>query len=285
MADDQNDRPAATGRRGSLAGLFSNGRPSLSRGGTDANNSPPPQQSAPGPISQAAAQAQRRRMSLTTLGLSGSPNGGSPSTFGSYRGRRDSLASSANTDESAIAEDDSPQKEDTGTSPTPFARRTSFGAKALRDRMGSFGGGNAGSNGIHSRSPSGATSISGVKAQNEKRISSGRGSSLALALDVTAPFHSRRTSMLTTMSAPGASGEGFNWSDNFRTRAERGSIVGTSAAAPVGVSASNAGGGHARAKSVATMEPPPAAAMPPPKESRKPDHMQERILKGDFYMD
>ena len=73
----------------------------------------------PGPISQAAAQAQQRRMSLTTLGLSGSP--GQTSPFGSYRGRRGSI--SASTDESAIAEDDNEtQKEDTGTSPTPFAR-------------------------------------------------------------------------------------------------------------------------------------------------------------------
>lgn len=73
------------------------------------------------------------------------------------------------------------------------------------------------------------------------------------------------------------SSEGFNWSDNFRTRAERTSIA-------------SAGGmdrptmGHARAKSVAVMEPPPAAP-PKPKEQVRPDHFQERILKGDFYMD
>jgi hypothetical protein len=33
------------------------------------------------------------------------------------------------------------------------------------------------------------------------------------------------------------------------------------------------------------MDPPPAAAMPKPKEQKRPDHFQERILKGDFYMD
>jgi hypothetical protein len=40
--------------------------------------------------------------------------------------------------------------------------------------------------------------------------------------------------------------------------------------------------GHQRAKSVAIMEPP---AREMPKQPKVPDAMQERILKGDFYMD
>jgi len=39
---------------------------------------------------------------------------------------------------------------------------------------------------------------------------------------------------------------------------------------------------HQRAKSVAIMEPPVREM---PKQPRVPDAMQERILKGDFYMD
>lgn len=39
-----------------------------------------------------------------------------------------------------------------------------------------------------------------------------------------------------------------------------------------------------RSKSVAVMEPP-VREMPKPKEQVRPDHFQERILKGDFYMD
>lgn len=75
--------------------------------------------------------------------------------------------------------------------------------------------------------------------------------------------------------------EGFNWSDNFRSRAERTSIAGPSGGGlPIG-----GGSNHARAKSVTTMEPPPAAEMPKPKPQKRPDHFQERILKGDFYMD
>jgi hypothetical protein len=42
-----------------------------------------------------------------------------------------------------------------------------------------------------------------------------------------------------------------------------------------------AGTAHQRAKSVTIMEPP-AREMPKP---QVPDAMQERILKGDFYMD
>jgi hypothetical protein len=39
---------------------------------------------------------------------------------------------------------------------------------------------------------------------------------------------------------------------------------------------------HQRAKSVAIMEPPRDI---PVAQSKRPDAFQERILKGDFYMD
>jgi len=157
---------------------------------------------------------------LTTLGLSGSPNGTSP--FGSYGARRDSYTSRDSIDESAIEDDAAPSEP---TPQTPFARRVSFGAKALRDVKG---GGNS------------------PPAQN-------------------------------------GSSEGFNWSENFRTRAERTSSI----TGGVGMPAGTNGGGraaHGRAQSVAVMEPP-AREMPKPKEQVRPDHFQERILKGDFYMD
>lgn len=56
-----------------------------------------------------------------------------------------------------------------------------------------------------------------------------------------------------------------------------------------GGSPPRAGNGfHDRAKSVSDMPAPPqqaAAVKPKQPEPRKPDAMQERILKGDFYMD
>lgn len=83
---------------------------------------------------------------------------------------------------------------------------------------------------------------------------------------------------LTFRVTAGAS-EGFNWSDNFRTRAQRTtSITGQGNDLMPQVSANN----HTRAKSVAIMEPPVREM---PREPQRPDHFQERILKGDFYMD
>ncbi|KAF2769860.1 hypothetical protein EJ03DRAFT_271518 [Teratosphaeria nubilosa] len=137
-------------RRSSLAGqtfadLFGSGRTKSTSATNDGTNSPPQQHQYAGPITQAAAEAQRRRLSLTTLGLSGSPNSTSP--FGSYRGvvRRDSIGSvtSGSIDESAIEDDAAPRDSVSGPTPTtPFARRMSFGARALRDvRNGTGGGG------------------------------------------------------------------------------------------------------------------------------------------------
>jgi hypothetical protein len=74
------------------------------------------------------------------------------------------------------------------------------------------------------------------------------------------------------------SGEGYNFAENLRSRAERTSISG---AHPMH-SAQAQQQQHQRAKSVTIMEPP---AREMPKQPRVPDAMQERILKGDFYMD
>jgi hypothetical protein len=146
------DEPTSTSqspprtRRSSFAGatfadLFGTARSSVSapRNVPSTTNGDNQQGQYPGPITNAAAQAQRRRMSLTTLGLSGSPTATSP--FGSYRGRGESIGSvnSGSIDESAV-EDDFAKDQSTPT--TPFARRMSFGARAMRDiRSGGSGGG------------------------------------------------------------------------------------------------------------------------------------------------
>lgn len=100
----------------------------------------PPQPAAyPGPISTAAAQAShRRRMSYSGSGLTGTSP---PAWFGSYSGaRRGSISSVSSTTSSPIDNDNeekSPIEPTTGS----FARRLSFGARALRDvkRSMSFG--------------------------------------------------------------------------------------------------------------------------------------------------
>lgn len=71
------------------------------------------------------------------------------------------------------------------------------------------------------------------------------------------------------------SGEGYSFAENLRTRAERVSMSGAKPMQPQPPP-------HQRAKSVAIMEPPVREM---PKQPKVPDAMQERILKGDFYMD
>jgi len=167
----------------------------------------------------------RRRLSITTLGLSGtSPNNAVP--FGMRRG---SISTNSDSiDESAIDEDDAVPGSARTAPTTPFVRHMSFGANAMRGFR-----------------PGGS---------------------------------------------PGNDQQGYNWSEQLRSRAE--STV-SSASRPSFSFASGAGASpqntaqHDRAKSVSDMPQPPtqAAAMKPKQERPKPDAFQERILKGDFYMD
>jgi hypothetical protein len=309
------DEPTSTSqspprtRRSSFAGatfadLFGTGRPSVSapRNVPSSNNGDSQQGQYPGPITNAAAQAQRRRMSLTTLGLSGSPT--APSPFGSMRGRRESFSSanSGSIDESAV-EDEFTAKDQT-TPTTPFARRMSFGARAMRDIRtstgGSGGGGGEGSPPQNGRSfpppaPSSqharqmSTSVPSSNGTISSRDGKGRGLSSLPSSHSSHSASSSRTSFSIPFSnrrltIASATGEGFNWSENLRSRAERtASIAGPSGGGGVGLPLGS--NNHSRAKSVATMEAPVREMPTQPRASKKPDHFQERILKGDFYMD
>lgn len=204
----------------------------------------------PSPITTAAANAQaqqRRRMSITSVGLSGSPT--QSSVFAQARARQDSVSSggspSTSIDEHAVEDGEAVPN---GSPTSPFARRMSFGARALRDvKTGT------GNNGRVSMS---SASCPPVKGRTSTRESFGKVSN-----------HSAQRS-----------GEGFNWSEQLRSRAERSSSVVGPQASPPGVSP----GHHQRTTSAAPVEPPIKEM---PKGPKAPDHFQERILKGDFYMD
>ncbi|MCJ1371646.1 hypothetical protein MMC20_002865 [Loxospora ochrophaea] len=206
----------------------------------------------PGPIAAAAANAQaqqRRRMSVSTLGLSGSPTQTPP--FASMKGRRESNSSastgSPNLDESAVEEGDAASNNPPSS---PFARRMSFGARALRDvKTGSFNG-------------RASTNLS------SPHSTEGRGLSLSFDNECTSKKWSNHTYS--------HSGEGFNWSEQLRSRAQRSSSTANATNQPL-----PAPPNHQRAATVASVEPQKAA----PKTPQPPDHFQERILKGDFYMD
>ncbi|KAH8905063.1 hypothetical protein BR93DRAFT_763023 [Coniochaeta sp. PMI_546] len=172
---------------------------------------------------------QRRRLSISTMGLSGT----SPTSVNTpFNLRRASISTNSDSiDENAI---DDEELASARTAPTtPFTRRMSFGAQAMRNL----------------RVPPG--------------------------------------------TSPGGS-NGFNWSEQLRSRAEsiaagsrpsvsyaasppRGTSVGSAASIPTPTPR------HDRAKSVSDMPVPPAQAPRP--RPQKPDAFQERILKGDFYMD
>ncbi|QDS67532.1 hypothetical protein FKW77_002432 [Venturia effusa] len=224
-SSDRNSPPLASSgttsrRRSSIAGSFVDlfGQ----RPAAPTNDRP-----AMGPITSAAAQAQQRRLSLTTVGLGASPNQTSP--FGSARSRGESISSSTSgtVDESPFEDGDAQ-----AVPTSPFARRMSFGARAMRDIRSSTGNGPA----------NGRATISS-RAKAPPTANNGR------------------------------AGQGYDFAENLRSRAERSSISGGIPQTPA----------HHRAKSVAVMEPPPQREMP--KQPKMPDAFQERILKGDFYMD
>lgn len=259
-----------------------------------------PTQPYAGPITTAAVNAQRRRLSLTTIGLSASPNQTSP--FQNTRPRTESLSSanSGSVDESPFEDDPPPSASGQSSNPaTPFARRLSFGARALRDVRQSNGsiGNTNGRPSVHHKASSPPTargrglssSLSSSPSQlpvsdtfvSSSALSAQHASSLSSVLPHLLAEHFKQhpdqalgehelTSLLSHV------GEGYNFAENLRSRAERGSITG---AHPMHSPQAQQ---HHRAKSVTVMEPP---AREMPKQAKVPDAMQERILKGDFYMD
>ncbi|PNY24037.1 Uncharacterized protein TCAP_06018 [Tolypocladium capitatum] len=174
-----------------------------------------------GPASGALNDPQRRRLSVTTIGLSGA----SPTTPTAFSMRRESMSTNSDSiDESAVEDEDLPAGGARTAPTTPFVRHMSFGAPAMRGYR-----------------PGGS---------------------------------------------PGNDQQGFNWSEQLRSRAES-SVSNARPPFPLASSPPRGQPHHDRAKSVSDMPRPPAqaAAVKPKPESRKPDAFQERILKGDFYMD
>lgn len=210
------DNPNPRNRRSSitqaaLSNLFQRGPPNGSTG--------PSFNGQPGP------EANRRRLSVTTLGLSGTSQNGAPA-LGIRRGSMSTNSNNSDSiDENAIEDDEGGAR----TAPTtPFARRMSYGGPAMRGYR-----------------PGGS---------------------------------------------PGNDQQGFNWSEQLRSRAES-AVSGAPRPSFSMASSPPRNGGmhvphHDRAKSVSDMPMPQPVQAPAPKpEPRKPDAFQERILKGDFYMD
>lgn len=205
-------------------------------------------------------------MSVTTLGLSGtSPIQPSPFSM-SAGGRRASVstAGSESIDENAIDDDEMGRS----LPNTPFTRRMSFGAQALR----------AARNGSSPNSSGRASSYTTAKPLppiRDTREQPVLGSSPA---NSQASMQSKPRAASDFLSA--RPGEGLNWSEQFRSRAES-----SVSQRPPPASLMRP---HERTKSVTDMPSPPQATIPAPTsrmERNKPDAFGERMLKGDFMMD
>jgi len=162
---------------------------------------------------------------------------------------------------------------------------------ARRLSMTTFGNlsNNSGANGHNRRESTMSSSVGGL---NDSAIDEDEPLS-AIDSSTHTPFSRRLSTNARSMRdvrsnsmAGGSPKEGFNWSENFRTRAERASSIAT-------IGSVGGMNGHGRHRSVSVMDSPPpqpkpqppAQEIPKPKERPRPDHFQERILKGDFYMD
>lgn len=222
------------------------------------------------PGASTSAGSRPRRLSITTLGLSGSPTqtspfGASASAGGNGNGKHlrggslsSSTGSAAGYPEELISEEGENLSATTtggsgsgsGPNPSPFSRRVSFGAHALRDvRRGSV------NNGMNFSKK--------TKTAKEKK------------------------KLIET-------DERSSWSESLRTRAGRAPSLSniTLSGSPTAQNQSQNSAMSAaanrqieqhRAASIAAMEmEPPAREIPRQSKHNKPDFFQEKILRGDF---
>ncbi|KAJ6445838.1 Mg2+ transporter protein, CorA-like protein [Purpureocillium lavendulum] len=242
------------------------------------------------PASGSLNDPRGRRLSVTTIGLSGT----SPTNTSSFVRRGSMSTNSDSIDESAIEEEDMPGGTARTAPNTPFVRRMSFGQSAMRGYRpaGSPGNGNNPTSPPSSlgRSPSGHRPSQGQASAVAAALSAaGRRASTAMPPAAAPQASSTKHPRVSSDNVPSrADQQGFNWSEQLRSRAES-SVTGARPSFSLASSPPRGFQNHDRAKSVSDMpmpQPPAqAAAVKPKQEPRKPDAFQERILKGDFYMD
>lgn len=227
-----------------------------------------------GSVANAMANAQSnqgRRLSITSLGLSGSPT--QSLQYGNRNFRQGSISSSVGSSpgnpEEAVAED--VENSPPGAMPkSPFARRLSFGAQALRDaRSGSIG------NGRYHPSPPVSPPAGKHRTASSAGLSTSSGNKLSGTSSASTHKGLSQNDMSNMSRRP--IGEGFNWSESLRAKAERGPISPNSAYSQQPQQAQ-----HRRATSIASMDQPTREMPKQPKQDNKPDFFQEKILRGDF---
>jgi hypothetical protein len=212
---------------------------------------------------------QPRRLSVNTIGLSSSLTSGATSQsatspfgmgLGFTRARAESLSSSTHSgsvDESPF-EDDMPGP--TSVPVTPFgARRVSFGANKA---LGGSGGNNSGGNGD----------------------TGGGGAPTSAGRPGSSPGNGTFSLLFAGPSVDSA--DGYDFAERLRARAERSSVSAASYGPHHRSQSSAASTSAAAAAAAATAAAAPAQRpVAPPRTRQAPDAFQERILKGDFYLD
>ncbi|KAI1446678.1 hypothetical protein F5Y02DRAFT_416565 [Annulohypoxylon stygium] len=202
-------------------------------------------------VSSAAARDQRRRLSVTTLGLGTSPNAQN-APFGMRRGSI-STNNSDSIDENAIDDEESAKA---GPN-SPFARRMSFGAQAMRNlRTGQTSPGTPGRHSQESRRISNGHTRAPPTGASPAPAAARRASTSQASHTYSYRIHSDMFSARADNA--------FNWSEQLRSRAES-NVQGHRPSFPAGRYGSppRGNGQHDRSKSISEMPAPPqqAAAM------------------------
>ena len=299
---DPNSPPSPQRRRSSFVDLFTS-RPNMSAtnpAATNSMSSSPPSAAAVPPSPN--PPQHRRGTSITALGLSTNPQG-QTSPFGAFaKQRRASVATSSSSgspefrnsfgDEPAVLEDDDTVKPMGNTSSSPtLGRRLSFGAQALRDVKQSNGPGSpvAGrrSSNLFTLSESNENKTLQPPSQGQGGGSSGSAKTAGKSRGLS--FSSLRLTSLAVIcrrDTDDCLGEGFNWSEALRDRTKRSPSF--SSGNPFAANAVRPSGQRTTSMAApSALEPP--KEMPKPAEPvtrmKKPDHLGERMLRGDFMMD
>ena len=231
-------------------------------------------------------------MSITTMGLTANANGQNGPFNAFARQRRASVATSSASgspefknsfgDEPAVIEEDDTARASPNAS-TSFGRRLSFGAQALREvkqgnSQGSPGAGRRPSSFLSTLDENNENKTPSRPVSSGKAKTPGKDRGLPPAIScILSPLSPTSKDVLMI-----SLGEGFNWSEALRDRTKRSPSF----------TSGNPFANRPRATSSGATDAPPAPPQEMPKavetpksRMRKPDHLGERMLRGDFMMD
>ncbi|KAL9076705.1 MAG: hypothetical protein Q9161_000690 [Pseudevernia consocians] len=150
----------------------------------------------------------------------------------------------------------------------------------MRNRQSSFGSGSSPSTSINESAVEEGDTEQNTSPTSQIARRMSFGAKALRDVRTGGPGNANGRASTNASSAPSVQGrgEGFNWPEQIKNRAERSASINSQALPAPATGPSN----HQKSANVSATEQPIKEM---PKSPRKPDHFQERILKGDFYMD